>query len=82
MYLCSVYSTLVLSDGTITAAYPNPAVPVGVLKQIMQWEAEGASRTDIIDRLRCKTVPKGHSPHSWSDGEKMYSKCMKRYYSE
>ena len=35
----------------------------------MEWEADGASRAYIIDRLRSKTVPQGYSPHPWTVGK-------------
>lgn len=58
----------VLPDGTVTAKYHNPAVPVSVLDEIFQWINNGALMSDVIDRLRCRTVPPGYETHSWSPG--------------
>jgi hypothetical protein len=67
--MLSMLTPSVLPDGTVTAVNYNPAVPVSVLNEILQWTSDGALRNEVIDRLRCRTVPHGYKPHSWSPGK-------------
>ena len=52
-------------DGIITAVVHNSAMTDSLLKQIWQWWKEGCSDTDVITRLRQKTVPPGYEIHTW-----------------
>ena len=58
-----------LPDGTVTMEHPSPAIPVAVLKEIMEWKAQGATNADVVDRLRPRTVPPGYSVHPWTAGQ-------------
>ena len=55
-------------DGSFLAKLSNPAVPVEVLQEIAIWKAEGASDSDVVTRLRLKTVPEGYEYHPWKKG--------------
>ena len=59
---------VVLHDGTVVAEHHNPAVPEAVLREILQLTAQGTAMEDIIDLLRCRTVPTGYIPHLWHPG--------------
>ena len=50
---------VVLHDGTVVAEHHNPAVPEAVLREILQLTTQGTAMEDIIDLLRCRTVPTG-----------------------
>ena len=39
-----------------------------VLQEIAIWKAEGASDSDVVTRLRLKTVPEGYEYHPWKKG--------------
>ena len=54
---------------TVTAQIPNPAVSVDLLKEIHLWIEESCSFTDIIEKLRQRTVPSGYDYHPWITGE-------------
>ena len=56
------------SDDTIVPKEPNPAVPDDLLKEVSQWTSEGVTEDDVIDRLRCRTVPSGYAFSSWTKG--------------
>ena len=56
------------SDGTIVAKESNPAVHDDLLEEIWKWKADGLSEDDVIDRLRCRTVPSGYALSPWVKG--------------
>lgn len=47
-------------DGSIGSKHPNPAVPLSLLTEILEWREGGISMDDIVDRLRPRTVPSGY----------------------
>ena len=59
---------VVTSDGHIVAQKQNSAVSSELLSEIWSWKMEGATDTDIICRLRQRTVPTGYSYHHWCPG--------------
>ena len=59
---------VVTSDGHIVAQKQNSAVSSELLSEIWSWKMEGATDTDIICRLRQRTVPTGCSYHHWCPG--------------
>ena len=48
---------------------PNPAVPEDVSKKVLILKLAGKSEDDVIKTLRQETVPPGHTPLSWIEGE-------------
>ena len=62
-----------LLNGSISAEVPNPAVSPKILKNILQWQRDGATMDDVLMRLRLHTVPTGYTPHNWHSG---MSSCM------
>lgn len=59
------------ADGSIVAKQPTSAVSATLLREIWRWLQMGLSMTDVVSRLRTRTVPKGYSYHMWKPG--MYS---------
>ena len=57
-YTCLLYRTL--PDGSLVAKHPNCAVSESLLKEIWGWRLSGASDTDVLSRLRVRTVPQGY----------------------
>ena len=62
------FCNAVNSDGAITAEVDNPAVTLSLLKEILYWKAEHCTDTDVIARLRPRTVPTGYQYTTWSPG--------------
>lgn len=54
--------------GNITAKCPTPAVSCECLREILSWKLEGITDSDIISRLRARTVPSGYAIHPWKTG--------------
>lgn len=50
---------------TMEAKLFNPAVSTLLLKEIQHWIDEGATMSDVIERLRLRTVPPGYPIHTW-----------------
>ncbi len=69
MYVHSIcnmlFPSIELNDGSLVAVHLNPAVSSSVLKSIYDC---GIVFDDIIDVLRCRTVPEGHMIHNWKEG--------------
>ena len=59
---------LVLSNGSVVAAFQTPSVSEKVLEKIHSWKQAGASEDDVLDRLRLNCVPSGYTPLPWSSG--------------
>ena len=57
-----------LEDGTITAVLPCKCISNDLLQEILIQQENGMIFTDIIDRLRPRTVPSGYSYHRWNTG--------------
>lgn len=55
-------------DGSIGSKHPNPAVPLSLLTEILEWREGGISMDDIVDRLRPRTVPSGYPYCTWKAG--------------
>ena len=51
------------------AERPNPAVSSSLLQEIWNWKQKGVSMTDIVSRLRTRTVPSGYPYHTWKPGK-------------
>ncbi len=66
---------LVLSGRTdiIQAEDPKSPVPQEVLREISGLLRDGICMPDIIDRLRCHTVPNGYKFHTWRQGTTAYT---------
>lgn len=47
---------------------PKSSIPQEVLHEISGILRDGVSMEDIIDRLRCWTVPSGYAFHTWREG--------------
>ena len=58
-----------LTNGTFMAERPNPAVSSSLLQEIWNWKQKGVSMTDIVSRLRTRTVPNGYPYHTWKPGK-------------
>ena len=58
----------VTSDGSVVALFPTPYVSHDPLMEIHSWKKAGASKDDIIARLRLRCVPAGYTPKPWSSG--------------
>ena len=56
------------SSGAIVAEIDNPAVSSDLLREIYSWKEEGCRLTDILVRLRPRTVPSGHEFHTRTIG--------------
>ena len=52
----------------MAAKHHNPAVPLAVLREIVEWKQGGATMDDVVARLRLRTVPHGHTTHTWTSG--------------
>lgn len=57
-----------LPDGTLVAEDKNEVVPSSVLKEIWEWRQNGATHSDILSRLRLRTVPEGYTVSPWNSG--------------
>lgn len=57
-----------LPDGSVVAECYNAAVTTSLLVEIQDWMCNGATMSDVIDRLRPRTVPTGYTPYSWHIG--------------
>ena len=71
-----VYSTVSVDDnGRIIARVTNPAVSSTLLQEVYQWNKEGATIDDIIERLRLRTVPSEYvgTIHTWIDGMAVFT---------
>ena len=55
-------------DVSIVAEELNPAVSTTLLKEIKSWQEDGSTMTDVITRLRQRTVPSGYTPNEWQPG--------------
>ena len=51
------------------AVSPTPCVLEVVIKEIDSWQKAGASKDDVINRLRLRCVPHGYTPNPWSSGK-------------
>ena len=60
--------TVVTTNGQTVGMVPNPAVEEGVLVEISQWRGQGIEWSDIIARLRPRTVPSGYTFSPWKPG--------------
>ena len=60
---------VVAADGSVHAVRSNPAVTEALLREVLLWMREGASSTDVITRLRQRTVPIGYSFHPRTPGK-------------
>ena len=56
-------------DGKIVVKCPSRAVSSQCLREILSWKLNGVSDSDIISRLRAKTVPPGYPIHPWKPGK-------------
>ncbi|XP_065893229.1 uncharacterized protein [Dysidea avara] len=58
-------------DGRVVARVRNPAVNSDLLREVYQWNEEGATIDDVIERLRLRTVPPKYvgTIHTWIDGK-------------
>ena len=63
-------------DGSTQASIPHYGVSESLLKEVAAWLEEGCTMKDVVVRLRQRTVPAGHSYHSWTVGN---SDCMYMY---
>lgn len=64
LFLYFVY--IVKGDGTVTAEYPDPAVSNHTLCEVLEWRRSGVDTSEVVDRLRAKTVPAGYPLHPWT----------------
>ena len=64
----NIYHSTVHPDGTVTAEHHNPAIPLAMLMEIVEWKESGATMDDVVNRQRLRTVPPGYTPHPWTSG--------------
>ena len=57
--------------GCVTAEKPCPHVDKDLLTDIMKWKNDGLEWSDMLSRLRPRTVPPGYTPSPWKKG-RMY----------
>ena len=64
------YLPFIVNDGRITAVVKNTVVCSELLREVSQWNAEGANIDDVIEQLRLRTVPSNYTStiHSWTEG--------------
>ena len=65
------YSTnifLVDLNGCVKAEIFNPAIGEELLREILLWQSEGCSISDIVNCLRKRTVPNEYTYHTWREG--------------
>ena len=60
--------TIGTTDGRV-AEVQNPAISQELLVEISRWRADGVEWSDIISRLRPRTVPCGYVYSTWKPGE-------------
>ena len=60
---------LVNATGQLTGKVKNHAVSVGLLQEILLWLAQDIDWSDIISRLRPRTVPSGYTFCLWKSGK-------------
>lgn len=63
------------ANGQIVGKVPNPAVEDRVLVEILQWRSQGIEWSNVIARLRPRTVPSGYAFISWKPGM-LYSSAI------
>ena len=72
MYTCMLHLDLYTIDTTDdhrVAEIQNPAISQELLVEISRWRADGVEWSDIISRLRPRTVPCGYVYSTWKPGE-------------
>ena len=72
MYTCMLHLdlyTIGTIDGHRVAEVQNPAISQELLVKISRWRADGVEWSDIISRLRPRTVPCGYVYSTWKPGE-------------
>lgn len=60
------------NDGITVAEVPNVAIHEGILLEIAEWKDQGIEWSDIIRRLRPRTVPTGYTYCPWKPGKYSY----------
>jgi len=72
------YCVSVDDNGRIIARVTNPAMNSALLQEVYQWNKEGATIDDVIERLRLRTVPSEYvgTIHTWIDGMAMVKLTM------
>ena len=60
---CIMY--FIVDNGKIVAVEFNPAVSDDLINEIFNWRRHGIVQSDIINRLRARTVPAGYPIHPW-----------------
>ena len=46
----------------------TPAIGEELLREILLWQSEGCSISDIVNCLRKRTVPNEYTYHTWREG--------------
>lgn len=65
---------IVNSDGQVVGEVANPAVSTALLLEISLWKRQGVEWSDILSRLRLRTVPPGYTYSPWKP-----CKCLFKY---
>jgi len=65
-------------NGRIIARVVNPAVSSALLQEVYQWNKEGATIDDVIERLRLRTAPSEYvgTIHTWIEGMTVFKLTM------
>lgn len=76
--VCISYCVSVDDNRRIIARVTNPAVSSALLQEVYQWNKEGATIDDVIERLRLRTVPSEYvgTIHTWIDGMAVFKLTM------
>ena len=84
MYVCDCYAVCISycisvdDNGRIIARVVNPAVSSALLQDVDQWNKEGATIDDVIERLRLRTAPSEYvgTIHTWIEGMTVFKLTM------
>lgn len=68
-----------MPSGELIGKIPNPAVGTELLLEISLWLSQKIEWSDIISRLRTRTVPSGYAVSKWKNG-KIILGIVYRYY--
>lgn len=69
----------VTPSGQFVGQVQNPAVCEKLLTEISQWLCQDIEWSDIISRLRPRTVPNGYTYKPWRSGKCVRTSCIPLY---
>lgn len=69
LYMYVISYSVGTTDGRRVAEVQNPAISQELLLEISRWRNDGIEWSDIISRLRPRTVPSGYAYSPWKAGK-------------